>query len=923
MKFIDFFAGIGGFRRGMELAGHECVGFCEFDKFATASYTSMHLLTKEQREFLDKMPLKQRAKEILKEEYRNGEWYANDIRRVYAGDIPKADCWCFGFPCFVRGTYILTEKGYIPIENVSVGDRVLTHKGRWKTVTSVMQRDNARIWNVNGFGILPTGTTAEHPYYVTRVSEPIEFKPVKRLNDSYYSTMVLPDEEPNEYSKEIWWIIGRYIADGWRVRRQDRPRGGRIVFAVSDKKREEFEHRLSEANLHGTYTEERTCGKYHVCNNQLYEYLGIFGEYAYGKRIPREALCLPREKAEYFYNGYMSGDGRNDKEEATSTSAAVILGMCIIAQRLGKSVPAVYYTKRDSKCTIEGRECKQRDTYTFRISSKSVKGYYRGRYVCRKLYQPTESDQYETVYNLSVEEDESYIANGAIVHNCQDISVAGKQLGFQGNRSSLFFRVMYLIGQLEEENKPTYLFIENVKNLLSVNGGWDFARLLIEMDRGGYDAEWQVLNSKDFGVPQNRERCFIIGHLRGRSAAEIFPIKGTNGENSVSLNLFGCLNGRNSQRDRVYSSEGLAPTISTKPGGNTEPKVSIIFDTSRIGQDGKVREYEGICPTLTSRDYKEPRSVGVICNVNPSGKGMNGNVYDSTGLSPTLTTNKGEGIKTAIKIIGKINSSQDGKILSADGIANCHSAGHGNNPKIAIPVLTPDRTEKRQNGRRFKENGEPMFTLTSQDRHGVATGISPIGGVYTGVSPEFYRGVYEGCFRCLKASTHDSGVALKLQNIPVSMTRNVIESQINIAHCLNANDSRKFFGKNQRGNAVIKTLKLMAMQMKLKIIAPRSKVPKLRSKQGMCFKSFSDTRPGMFVKISDELTIYAVWYKKYQCYIAIRKLTPKECFRLQGWTDEYFEKAAFVNSDSQLYKQAGNGVTVNVIEAIAKQLKFA
>lgn len=770
MKFIDFFAGIGGFRRGMELAGHECVGFCEFDKFATASYTSMHLLTQEQREFLDKMPLKQRQKEILKEEYRNGEWYANDIRRVYAGDIPKADCWCFGFPCFVRGTYILTEKGYIPIENVSVGDRVLTHKGRWKTVTSVMQRDNARVWNVNGFGILPTGTTAEHPYYVTRVSEPIEFKPVKELNDSYYSTMVLPDEEPNEYSKEIWWIIGRYIADGWRVRRQDRPRGGRIVFAVSDKKREEFEHRLSEANLHGTYTEERTCGKYHVCNNQLYEYLGIFGEYAYGKRIPREALCLPREKAEYFYNGYMSGDDRNDKEEATSTNAAVILGMCIIAQRLGKPVPAVYYTKRDSKCTIEGRECKQRDTYTFRISNKSVKGYYRGRYVCRKLYQPTESDQYETVYNLSVEEDESYIANGAIVHNCQDISVAGKQVGFQGNRSSLFFRVMYLIGQLKEEDKPTYLFIENVKNLLSVNGGWDFARLLIEMEQGGYDAEWQVLNSKDFGVPQNRERCFIIGHLRGRSAAEIFLVKGTDRENSVSI--IGHRDGfrRNTQ---VFDEEGITGAL------------PCFVDLS----------YQGIELTEKAR-----------CLQARYNKGVSNHKAETSG--------------------------------------------------VAIPVLTPDRAEKRQNGRRFKENGEPMFTLTSQDRHGVATGISPIGGVYTGVSPEFYRGVYEGCFRCLKASTHDSGVALKLQNIPVS-------------------------------------------------------------------REYVLTRPGMFVKISDELTIYAVWYEKYQCYIAIRKLTPKECFRLQGWTDEYFEKAAFVNSDSQLYKQAGNGVTVNVIEAIAKQLKFA
>lgn len=496
MKFIDFFAGIGGFRRGMELAGHECVGFCEFDKFATASYISMHLLTEEQRKTLEDIPIKQRQKEILKEEYRNGEWYANDIRRVYAEDIPKADCWCFGFPC-------------------------------------------------------------------------------------------------------------------------------------------------------------------------------------------------------------------------------------------------------------------------------------------------------------------------------QDISVAGKQAGFQGNRSSLFFRVMYLIGQLKEEDKPTYLFIENVKNLLSVNGGWDFARLLIEMEQRGYDAEWQVLNSKDFGVPQNRERCFIIGHLRGRSASKVFPIEGTDGKNSVSLNLFGCLNGRNSQRDRVYSDDGLAPTISTKPGGNTEPK-------------------------------------------------------------------------------------------------------------IAIPVLTPDRAEKRQNGRRFKDDGEPMFTLTGQDRHGVAT------------------------------------------SVPVSMSRNVIENEIDVAHCLNTNDSRKFFEKNQRENVVMEILGCIDPQgRKAKRVAPKNEVPTLRSQShgnepNICVKvaeatkqGYSECRvgvdsvnlsvpgsktrrgrvrkeiantldtscnQGIFVKVSDELIVYAVWYEKYQCYIAIRKLTPKECFRLQGWSDNYFEKAQFVNSDSQLYKQAGNGVTVTVIEAIARKM---
>ena len=849
MKFIDFFAGIGGFRRGMELAGHECVGFCEFDKFATASYISMHLLTEEQRKVLEDIPIKKRQKEILKEEYRNGEWYANDIRRVYAGDIPKADCWCFGFPCFAKGTYILTEKGYIPIEDVSVGDKVLTHKGRWRKVTATMRRDGARLWDVNGFGILPTRTTAEHPYYVTKPDQPMEFKKVEQLDDSWYSTMVLPDAESDGYSKEMWWIIGRYLADGWRVERKDRPSGGRIVFAISDDKRAEFEQRLREAKLHGTYTKERTCGKYHVCNNQLYEYLEKFGKYAHGKRIPREALCLPREKAKYFFDGYMSGDGRNDREEATSTSAALILGMCIIAQRLGKSVPAVYYTRRDEKCVIQGRECRQRDTYTFRISSKSVKGHYRARYVCRELYQPTESDDFGTVYNISVEEDNSYVANGAIVHNCQDISVAGKQAGFQGNRSSLFFRVMYLVGQLEEENKPTYLFIENVKNLLSVNGGWDFARLLIEMDRAGYDAEWQVLNSKDFGVPQNRERCFIIGHLRGRSTSKIFPIEGTDEKNSVSLNLFSCLNGRNSQRDRVYSDDGLAPTISTKPGGNTEPKVSI-------------------------------------------------------------------------KIIGEISSSQDGKILSTDGIANCHSAGHGNNPKIAIPVLTPDRAEKRQNGRRFKDNGEPMFTLTRADIHGVA------------IEPTGFNCMPDGTCRTLKnqyqknsgvnfACQTDRGataVAVKFKNITASTIRKVApRNKVSILR-----------GQSQENNLdicvkVAEATKQGYSECRVGVDAVNLSVPGSKTRRGRVGKEIANTldtscNQGIFVQVSEELVVYAVWYEKYQCYIAIRKLTPKECFRLQGWSDDYFEKAQFVNSDSQLYKQAGNGVTVTVIEAIARKM---
>ena len=87
-------------------------------------------------------------------------------------------------------------------------------------------------------------------------------------------------------------------------------------------------------------------------------------------------------------------------------------------------------------------------------------------------------------------------------------------------------------------------------------------------------------------------------------------------------------------------------------------------------------------------------------------------------------------------------------------------------------------------------------------------------------------------------------------------------------------------------------------------------------------KLMENEHPGIYVQISENLTVYAVWYPKKECYVAIRKLTPKECARLMGWTDEYYERMAFVNSDSQIYKQCGNGVVVNVIYEIAKKLKL-
>lgn len=269
---------------------------------------------------------------------------------------------------------------------------------------------------------------------------------------------------------------------------------------------------------------------------------------------------------------------------------------------------------------------------------------------------------------------------------CQDVSVSGKQAGLlNGKRSGLFFEVVRLLQERirNKETLPKTLFIENVKSLLSVDGGWGFARMQIELDQAGYDIEWSVINSAEV-VPQNRERVYIIGHLRGASPSKVFPIVRKSQENSsgtpVKIHQVGQLNktesfGGNPQVGRVYGTDGLSPTLNTMQGGGREPKI------------------------------------------------------------------------------------------------------------LVRACLTPDRLSKRQQGRRFKDNGEPSFTLNTVDRHGV-----------------------------------------------------LIENQ-----------------------------------------------------------------------------------KEW----AIRKLTPRECWRLQGFTNEQFDKAKDAGvSDSQLYKQSGNAATVSVVYQIARRLQI-
>lgn len=353
---------------------------------------------------------------------------------------------------------------------------------------------------------------------------------------------------------------------------------------------------------------------------------------------------------------------------------------------------------------------------------------------------------------------------------CQSFSIAGSRRGFEDTRGTLFFE----IARFADILKPKYLFLENVKGLLNHDRGNTFKTILGALDGLGYDVEWQVLNSKNFSVPQNRERVFIIGHLREGRTRRVFPIIR---ENAKSHN----------QQSKI---EIVGNT--KNPNGTSQGTGSVVYDSN------------GLIGTLCVRDYKEPKQV-------------------------------------------------------------------------AIPVLTPDRVEKRQNGRRFKTDGEPMFTLTAQDRHGVVVEnkVKQVGNL---IDTESFGGNPH------RRRVYDvSGISPYLNCVGGGG----LEPKIRVKEA-----TKQGYAEAEIGDSV-------------NLSHPNSK-----TRRGRVGKQIANT-----LLTGESQGVVEPDFR-------IRKLTPRECWRLQGFPDWAFDKAQEVNSNSQLYKQAGNSVTVNVIEVIARELEW-
>ena len=282
---------------------------------------------------------------------------------------------------------------------------------------------------------------------------------------------------------------------------------------------------------------------------------------------------------------------------------------------------------------------------------------------------------------------------------CQSFSIAGKRGGFEDARGTLFFE----IARIARVKRPKYLLLENVPGLLSHDSGRTFATILGTLSELGYDVAWQVLNSADFGVPQSRKRVFLVCCLGEECPGEILSFTDSNPKTIIQK-----IGGR--QGDRIYGQEGLSCTLTSSAGGfagNTglysvgqlpiksftksgyqiaEPGVSIDLAypnlNSRRGRVGKQ-----IAHTLTTSSTQ-----GVYCiDMNPEPK--------ITELARCITARQDSGI-------GNRRGEHSG-VLEKAGDGPC-------------AFLNPERETVRQQGRRMKAPEEPMFTLTTQDLHGIA-----------------------------------------------------------------------------------------------------------------------------------------------------------------------------------------------------------
>lgn len=884
------FSGIGAQEAALKRLGldFKVIGISEIDKYAIQSYEAINGPTRNY----------------------------GDITQIERLDY--ADLWTYSSPCFTADSLVLTEyNGYKQITDIQTGESVLTHDGTFKSVENIINNGVKPTVKIYGMGFDEIHTTENHKFYVREkakiwnnlrrsydrvFSNPVWKQAIDLTRNDYLGfpvnkKSVIPewngitfvwsdgrsDRHKNQLSKymdnkNFWWLIGRYIADGWF-----RHNGG-IVIGCGKKKFNEMKEKCDSLDLNYNTSEERTVIRFHYALKELELFVQPFGKYAHGKKIPSFVMNLPIDLLESFLEGYMAGDGcfTNRKFKATSVSRELVYGLAQCVAKVYKRPFSIYKTKRAKTTVIEGRVVNQRDTYELTFNKENHvqdKAFYENGYVWYP-FNKIEKAENEVVYDLTVSDNHSFVVNNAIVHNCQDFSTAGKQKGIYNadgslTRSGLLKHVERLLtDSVLYGTQPKYLLLENVKALVSKKFMPDFQRWLDKLEQLGYNNYWQVLNAKDYGIPQNRERVFVV------SIRKDVDTKGYKFPSPVPLEK------RLKDMLEPYVDEKYYLSADKVEKLITQIKEKDVSNTIRCGGgslDGKHTWDIIATPVNLDKDG----NARAICN-NYSKQGVD-NILGLKGFGCTGVI---ELSKELIFVggIGEPNRLKDGKHLSR-------------NYKDGYRVYDEKGISTTINANGGGLGGTTGLYLTNEPLCAASRGRNPenpsdkTAGIPTEQTLEIN---YTGCSNTLTSVQKDNYVVepkiIQVGNIVSTGNwdnpqRGRIDSPSGCSPALNTCQ-----GGGLEPKILEEGVGLNPLSRKLEFNGFKENCPSLRTTDYKCPHCYSDG------------------YR-------IRKLTARECWRLMAFTDIEFDCAKLSGvSDSQLYKQAGNSIVVDVLVGIFREL---
>lgn len=462
-------------------------------------------------------------------------------RRIQA-DVAALDplgwpCWgkVSSPPCFVAGTPVVTERAVLPIEEVRVGDRVLTHAGRWCRVESTGSKV-AETVTVKGQGTSGITCTPDHRFYTRTYRTWVSGRTRARVEEWGDPTWTPATELggsrwaiPATAASVAWsapidpWLVGRWLADGWCNLGR-----GEVLWAIGDEKLDEFKARC---NLPVAYAAMDGCHRVTLCGaRDLAAWLAAnFGSGAHRKTIPGSLLGAAEPVRRALLDGYLSGDSHrvdDHARKAVTVSACLATGVRLLAAGLGLAVSVAINRPPSTKAMPDGRIVNQRPWYAVTLRDQRARrflhlrdGHWWGR------VRSIEPSPPQRVYDIQVADDHSYVADGIVVHNCQAWSMAGKRKGeldranchlladrmaggddstdwctWEDPRSPLVCQPVRWVRDL----RPEWIALEEVPAVASL---WEhFARIF----RGwGYSVWTGDLCAADYGVPQTRTRRIL------------------------------------------------------------------------------------------------------------------------------------------------------------------------------------------------------------------------------------------------------------------------------------------------------------------------------------------------------------------------------------------------------------------------------